>query len=174
MKPIFVFLNKKLAFFNFDVIFSCFLGLAYEEIEIQLKIEKKEKSRQKLFQDHKLEQDRRNVEIIQKINKEEENMQKMSQNSTLFLNRSKEEPTKIAKERVLNTLSRVKNLENYRKSINESYFFDEADRHFEDFDPIDRKEFENLDLESNCEENDFDEVANFRQRFNFLNSLGIF
>ena len=139
-----------------------------------MKIDKKEKSRQKLFQDHKLEQDRRNVEIIQKILKEEENMQKMSQNSNLFLNRSKEEPTKIAKERVLNTLSRVKNLENYRKSINESYFVDETDRNFEDFDPIERKEVENLDLESNCEENDFDEIANFRQRFNFLISSGTF
>ena len=146
--------------------------MTYDEIEIQLKIEKKEKSRQKLFQDHKLEQDRRNVEIIEKILTEEENMQGMNQNSNLFLNRSKEEPTKIAKERVLNTLSRVKNLENYRKSINESYFVDESDRNFEDFDPIDRKEVENLDLNSNCEENDFDEISNFRQRFNvFLDNF---
>ena len=142
--------------------------MTYDEIEIQLKIEKKEKSRQKLFQDHKLEQDRRNVEIIEKILKEEENMQKMNQNSNLFLNRSKEEPTKIAKERVLNTLSRVKNLENYRKSINESYFVDESEGNFENFDPIDRKEVENLDSDSNCEENDFDEISNFRHRFNFF------
>lgn len=110
-------------------------------------MENKEKARQKLFRENKKSQDLRTVEIINKIMREEEHGEKIDQQYDVFLRRSKEEPIKLSKERVRNTLSRVKNLESYRKSINESYFDDDQDL----LDDSELAGVENLDSDSNFE-----------------------